>query len=274
MPPAKLFFQDDGPKEGPVVVLLHGFPLEHTMWDAQALHLLGKGFRVIRPDLRGHGLSPIVDEPATIERMVADIRVLCEQLKLTRFRLGGFSMGGYVALEFIRRHPERVESLLLVDTRAEPDSEAAKNGRRDLIAAIQTRGTGALLDAMLPKLLSEQTKKLNAKLVETVKGTILRTASQGAISALEGIMQRPDQRPTLGSIEVPTMVVVGAEDQITPLDAARVLQQGIRNAQLRIVTGAAHLVPMEQPEPLNHFLDHWVKGLTDMKHGWPAKEAL
>ena len=273
MPSAKLFYTDEGPKNGPPVVLLHGFPLDRTMWDEQAKKLVGQGFRVIRPDLRGHGKSPVVGEPSTMKHMVEDVLIILDQLKIDKFRLGGFSMGGYVALHLMHMHAARVEALLLVDTRAEPDSEEAKKGRRDTIDQMRARGNEVLVEGMLPKLLSDQTRKQRPELVERVRQTILNTPREGAIHALEGIMSRADQRPNLASIKVPTLIVVGAEDKITPPDAARVLQQGIAGSQLRIVTGAAHLVPMEQAEPLNHFLDHWTKGFTDKKQGAPWKEA-
>jgi 3-oxoadipate enol-lactonase len=271
MPTAKLSCKDEGPKDGPVVLLLHGFPLDHTMWDHQARYLVAKGFRVIRPDLRGHGKSPVVNETSSMEHMVHDVLRLCDELNVKKFRAGGFSVGGYVLLELLRRHPERVEGVLLVDTRAEPDSEEAKKGRRDFIDKIRSQGSNALVDVMLPKLLSDQTKKQHPGLVDQVRRLIMATPPEGAIRILEGMIERPDQRPSLGAIEVPTLVVVGAEDKLTPPDAAMVLQKGIANSQLRIVTGAAHLVPMEQPEPLNHFLDHWVKGFTDKKPGSPWK---
>ncbi len=273
MPPAKLSYTDEGPKTGPPVVLLHGFPLNSTMWDSQAKHLVSKGFRVIRPDLRGHGKTPAVAEPATMAHMVEDVLILLDKLKIDRFRLGGFSVGGYVALELVRMHARRVEALLLVDTRAEGDSEEAKTGRRDMIDQVRARGNIVLVEAMLPKLLSEQTRKQHPDLVEKVRKMIMDTPRDGGIHALEGMMARPDQRPNLGSINVPTLVVVGAEDKITPPDAAQILQKGIKGSQLRIVTGAAHMVPVEQPVPLNHFLDHWATGFADKKPGMPWKEA-
>lgn len=273
MPPTRLFYVDEGPKNGPPIVLLHGFPLNHTMWDAQAKYLSGKGYRVIRPDLRGHGQSPAVAEPATMLHMVEDVLIILDNLKITKFRLGGFSMGGYVALELTYRHAGRVEALLLVDTRAEPDTDDAKKGRRQTIDQIRARGNVVLVETMLPKLLSEQTTKQRPELVEQVRKMIMDTPRDGALHALEGIMQRPDQRPNLGSISVPTLIVVGAEDKITPPEAAQVMQRGIKGSQLRIVTGAAHTVPMEQPEPLNHFLDHWTQGFADKKPGLPWKKA-
>jgi 3-oxoadipate enol-lactonase len=271
MPPAKLEYRDDGPKNGSPVLLLHGFPLDAEMWDAQAKYLAGKGLRVIRPDLRGHGKSPSPDEPSTMERLVEDVLALMDRLGIDTFRLGGFSVGGYAALELIRRHGQRVTALLLVDTRAEPDTDQAKENRRNLIQQIRTRGAAALVEAMLPKLLSDQTRKSNPGLEARVRAKILRASAEGSIHILEGMMQRPDQRPNLASIKVPTLIVVGAEDKITPPEAARALQSGIAQSQLRIVTGAAHLVPEEQPEPLNHFLDHWLKGFVDKKPGMPWK---
>ncbi|HLE47357.1 MAG TPA: alpha/beta fold hydrolase [Candidatus Thermoplasmatota archaeon] len=256
-----LAYSDAGPADDPEpIILLHGYPLDRTMWDETAAHLVSQGRRIIRPDLRGHGLSPVVFEASTMERCADDVLGLANNLGIGRFRLGGFSLGGYVALELIRRQAERVAGLLLVDTRADPDSPEGQKKRDAAIARIRAEGMSPIADEMMPKLLSDLSRRRQPELEARVRRMITATLPQGAMNAVEGMRDRPDQRPHLGAIRVPTLIVVGAEDKLTPLDAAMVMQKAIPGAQVRIVTNAAHLTPLEAPEPFNHFLDHWVKG--------------
>lgn len=249
-----------GPNSIEPVVLLHGFPFHHSMWKAAADHLAAKGHNVILPDLRGFGKSPLEDEPSSMEAMAADLLALLDRLKLRRVKLGGFSVGGYVALEFIRRHPDRVGALLLCSTRAEPETTEGKEGRRKLIAAVRERGIDPVVEAMLPKLLTKTSTLKHPALARRVETLMRETPPQAAIRIIEGMRDRPDQRPHLRKVAVPTLVVVGAEDPITPPTASLEMVQQIPDAQVRIVTGASHMVPLEAPEPLHHFLDHWVSG--------------
>lgn len=249
-----------GPNSIEPIVLLHGFPFDHTMWKAAAEHLAAKGHCVILPDLRGFGQSPLEDEPSSMEEMTKDLLALLDHLRFRRVKLGGFSVGGYVALEFIRRHPDRVGTLLLCSTRAEADTTEGKEGRKKLIAAVRKDGIEPVVQAMMPKMLTKTTTMKDPALGRRVETFMRKTSPQAAIRILEGMRDRPDQRANLRKINVPTLVVVGAEDPITPPTASLEMTQEIPGAQVRIVTGAAHLVPLETPEPLHHFLDHWVSG--------------
>lgn len=250
----------EGPASGQTAVLLHGFPLNGSMWTAQSRHLAEGGFRVVVPDLRGHGRSPVGTGPATMEACARDVLQLADAVGAGRFWLGGFSMGGYVAFEICRLAPERLRGLLLSDTRAEPDTEEGRAARKELVQKLRQKGTVALEEAMGPRLVSELTRRARQGVWEMVQSMIHSTPVEGAIASLQGMMVRRDQRPLLAKIRVPTLIVVGAEDRITPPSDAVAMQRGIPGAQLRIVTGAAHMTPMEAPEAFNHFLDDWLKG--------------
>lgn len=227
------------------------------MWGAQVDVLRYQGCRVILPDLRGHGRSPVADEPATMQRCAADVAELLDELSIDRFVLGGFSLGGYVALEFARQHPGRLEGLLLVDTRAEPDSEDAKAKRYETAQAVRREGIGVLETSMIPKLLSERTRIERRDLMDQVRSMIRATSPEGAARALEGMAERPDQRPHLAALKIPTLIVVGEKDELTPPDASRAMAKAIHGSRLAIVPQAAHLVPLEAPHALNGALSSW-----------------
>jgi pimeloyl-ACP methyl ester carboxylesterase len=251
---------DKGPHTAaPPVILLHGFPLDHTHWAPQVQALEAAGVRVIAPDLRGLGKAPLGKGPATMALHAADIIRLADRLGLRRFSLAGFSMGGYVALELARVGGDRLAGLALVDTRAEPDSPEAAKGRVETAAKVRTIGMQVMVDAMLPKLL---TKDAPPALVDQVRRVILAQRPEGCAQCLLGMAERIDQRPHLSRIRVPTVVVVGAEDAITPPEAARVLAEGISGAHLVTVANAAHLTTLERPDAVNAAMVDWARKLS------------
>lgn len=252
---------DLGPRDGFPVILLHGFPLARGMWRHQAEALARDGFRVVLPDLPGHGRSASVDE-RSLATFAEAVLALADRLGLRRFALGGFSMGGYVAFEVVRRAPSRVAALMLVDTRAEPDSEEAQAGRHATAAKVRGQGAGVLVDAMLPKLLTERTRQEDPALADEVRRMILATPPEGAARALEAMAKREDQRVLLRELRVPTLVVVGEADALTPPSAAQVIADAVQGARLVVVPGAAHLTPMERPEGVTEPMRALLRGLT------------
>lgn len=248
---------DAGPRGAPAVILLHGFPLDHSMWSAQAAALKAAGFRVVVPDLRGFGKAS-VRAPSTMAAHAADVLRLADRAGLRRFALAGFSMGGYVALEVARQAPERLAGLALVDTRAEPDTEEARKGRAETAAKVRAQGVGVVAESMLPKML---TARAPPAMVEPVRAMMMRTPAEGAALALLGMGERADQRATLAHVRVPTLVVVGAEDPITPPAAAEAMAQAVPGARLVVVPGAAHLAPVEQAEAVSAAMVEWMRGV-------------
>lgn len=249
-----LAYRISGPATGLPVLLLHGFPLDLRMWDMQAKALAAMGHRVITPDLRGHGASPRPDVPATMARHAADVRRLADSLALDRFALVGFSLGGYVALEAMRMYPDRIMALGLVDTRAEPDSDEARKGRYATAEDVKQGGMVPLAERMLPKLLTEQTLKQRPELTERVRTMMQEAPPVGMIMGLLGMAERPDARPGLAQIDVPTSVVVGARDALTPPSAAQAMTNAIAQARLHIIADAGHLTPMEAPDAVTNAL--------------------
>lgn len=226
----------------PAILFVHGFPLDRMQW-APMLDALDGTFR-IAPDLRGFGASDAPDLGYSMATYAADLIALLDALGVERVVVCGLSMGGYIAFELARRAPERLRGLVLMDTRAEPDSPDARRNRDATAQQARDRGPSPIADAMLGRLLSERTPRTVA---ERVRGTIMATPVAGLVGALGAMRDRPDSTGLLGDLTVPTLVIVGEDDSITPPADARRLAEAIPNARLAVVSGAAHLPPIEQP---------------------------
>jgi len=237
----------DARGEGPAVVFLHAFPLGMFMWDAQAEALCGR-HRVVRFDARGFGGTPPDDEPLTMERIADDAAALLGLLGIEKAVVAGCSMGGYAAFAFVRRHPEKLAGLVLQDTRAGADGEEARKGRAELAARVLAEGAVAAAEAFVPKLVGETTRREQPGLVKTLRERILATSPRGIANALGGLADRADSRDTLGTIGVPTLVVVGEEDVLTPPAEAEAIASAIPASRLEVVPKAGHLSNLENPE--------------------------
>lgn len=232
--------------EGPAVVLLHGFPLNRSMWREQ-VKALSPRFRVITPDLRGHGESAATTDPAHMDEMARDLAALMDHLSIDSAVIAGLSMGGYVAFSFYRLFRERADALILADTRAGADSDERRRNRETQAIEIANKGIEGVVETLLPKLLAPDTLSRRPALVARVREMMAKTRPQGAISALHGMAARRDHTPLLGEIDVPTLIIVGSYDSVTPIEDAEELHRGVRGSQLEIIHGAGHLSNLEQP---------------------------
>jgi 3-oxoadipate enol-lactonase len=246
--------------EGPAVLFLHAFPLGLFMWEEQVAAVRAR-HQAIRFDARGFGGSPPGDGLLTMERIADDAACLLDQLGIGRAVVCGCSMGGYAALAMARRHADRLRALVLQDTRAGADTPEARQGRATLAEKVRKEGAGAAADAFLPKLLGETTKHERPAVVERVRAAILATSRQGIADALAGLAARADSSPTLREIRVPTLVVCGAEDTITPPAESEALQRGIAGSRLEILEGSGHLSNLETPDAYNAVLTRFLAGL-------------
>jgi len=238
---------------GPPLLLLHAFPLGLIMWDAQA-SALADSHQVIRFDCRGFGGSPPGDGLLTMERIADDAAGVLDRLGLPSAAVAGVSMGGYAALAMVRRHPDRIRALVLADTRAGADSPEAKANRAAQAEKVRRDGAAAIADAVLPKLLGATSHRERPELVARVRRIIEANPPRGITDALAGLAARADSTPTLREIRVPTLVVVGEEDAITPLADAEALQRGIAGSRLAVIPRAGHLSSLENPEEFNRQL--------------------
>jgi 3-oxoadipate enol-lactonase len=252
------------------LVLLHGFPHDRTLWAPQTSALLEHS-RCIAPDLRGFGETTLAEARAgqesagssvTMERYADDVAVLLDALEIDRAVIGGLSMGGYVAFAFWRRHRARVRALLLADTRPGADSEETRAKRRELIALALARGSGAVADAQITGMVGRSTREKHPEIVEAVHRMLERASVEGIVTALEAMLGRPDSTSTLASIDVPTLIVVGEEDVLTPPREARAMHAAIAGSRLEILAGAGHVSNFERPAAFNHVLGEFLAALV------------
>jgi len=245
---SEIRYEVDG--RGPAVLFLHAFPLGLFMWDAQA-EALRADHTVVRFDCRGFGASPPGDGLLTMERIADDAAALLDQLDIERAVVCGCSMGGYAAFAFVRKHADRVRGLVLADTRAGADAAEARRNRSLLAEKVMREGASAALEAFLPKLLGASTQRENAPLVGRLRERILAASPRGIADGLAGLAARADQTSLLREIRVPTLVVCGEEDVLTPPAEARALHAAIPGSRLVLVPRAGHLANLEQPEAFN-----------------------
>jgi pimeloyl-ACP methyl ester carboxylesterase len=244
--------------EGPPVVLLHPFPANHELWLPAAQQLASR-YRVILPDLRGHGDSGVGEGPATMAKHAADLNRVLDDAKIGRAAFAGVSIGGYVLFELWRRNRDRVSSLTLIDTKASPDTPEGRAGRLQSAADVLERGTEPFIDSMLPKLLGATTRHARPDLVEAARKMMLKMSPEDISLVLKGMAERPDSTPTLKTITVPTLILVGDEDTLTPVADAELMKQNISSSQMKIISKAGHYAVWEQSEEagkvLRQFLD-------------------
>lgn len=245
---------------GTPLILLHAFPLNADMWRPQLDHP-PVGWRLIAPDLRGFGGSPIDSEEVGIDDYAHDVLLLMEELSLSRAVIGGLSFGGYVAFGMFRRAPERFAGMILADTRSTADTDDGARMRRDLLQAIRREGIGILPEKQIPKLLGATTRRERPEVVAQVGRTITANPARGIEAAIVALMRRPDSTPDLSRIEVPTLIIVGEEDEITPVADARAMNAAIRGSALAILPGAGHLSNLEVPGAFSTTISGWVASI-------------
>ena len=240
---------------GRPVVLIHGYPFNRSLWNEQVADL-SHSYRVIVPDLRGFGESDASEGPATMDRMAQDVALLLDHLGISRAVIGGLSMGGYVALAFYKQFPSRVRALILADTRAQADTEEGKQTRAQQAEKALAEGMAGIADAMLPKLLTPDTVSKRPEIVKRVRDMMLKTKPEGTAAALLGMAQRDDQTQLLPQISSPALIVVGAEDAITPVADSEKMHNAIAGSRLVVLENAGHVSNLERTEEFNkHLLD-------------------
>jgi len=238
---------------GRPVVLIHGYPFNRSLWTEQ-IPALSNSYRVIIPDLRGFGETDASEGAATMNRMAQDVAELMDQLEIPRAVIGGLSMGGYVALAFYKQFPSRVRGLILADTRAEADTEEGKQTRAQQAEKALAEGMAGIADAMLPKLLTPDTVSKHPEIVLFVRDMMLKMKPEGAAAALRGMAEREDQTPLLSQISVPTLILVGAEDAITPVADSEKMHRAIAGSRLVVLENAGHVSNIERTQQFNDAL--------------------
>jgi 3-oxoadipate enol-lactonase len=253
----ELAYDDEG--TGPAIVFLHGFPFNRSMWFEQA-QVLKNHYRVIVPDLRGHGETEVTSE-AAMDQMADDIASLLDTLEISRAIIAGLSMGGYVALAFYRNFPLRVRALILADTRAQADTEEIKKNRAIQAEKALQDGMEGIADSLLQKLPAPETVTRRPEIIMRIREMMVQTQPEGAAAALTGMAQRADQTALLSRIIAPTLIVVGREDSITPVEDAEMMHREIGGSRLQIIEGAGHVSNLEKPKEFNEALQKFLDDL-------------
>jgi len=254
----RIGYDQDG--SGPPVVLIHGFPVNRTMWRPQVAALRDR-FTVITPDLRGFGESDLPTGTVTMDTYAADVLGVLDALGHQRFVLGGLSMGGYVAFRIIAAAPARVRALIMADSRAAPDADEARQRRYAAVTRIQHEGPDGFLRDFLGPLVGATTKAQRPQVAEAMRQITGTPPAQSLTAALVAIAERPDSRPLLPSIAVPTLVVVGEEDTVTPPAESRAIASAVPRARLATIPAAGHFSNLEVPEAFNRVVREFLEEL-------------
>ena len=253
---AEIFYEIRG--NGPPVVLLHPFPCHHEFWNPVAAALESR-YRLILPDLRGHGDSEIGEGPALMRKHAGDVARVLDAAGIGKAAFIGCSIGGYVLFEFWRRFRARVTSLVLCDTRPQPDTAEARANRFKAADAVLEQGTEPFIESMIPKLLGRTTLAARPDLVDGARAMMRKMSAENISMVQRGMAERPDSAADLKTIKVPTLIAIGEEDLLsTPADG-ELMRQNIAGSQLKVIPKAGHYAAWEQPEAvgmvLRQFLD-------------------
>jgi pimeloyl-ACP methyl ester carboxylesterase len=252
---------------GMPIVLVHGFPLDHSMWEAQ-IEALSRHWRVIAVDLRGFGGSQVTPGTVTMERMADDLSELLGALQIDEpVVMVGLSMGGYVAFQFRRRHGDRLRAMVLCDTRAIADTPEGAQGRHKLAEQTLTEGTAPVADAMLPKLFGPHVLESDREPVEATRRVMLANSPEGVAAALRGMAARPDVTDDLPQIALPVLVIVGQDDVISTVDEMRGIAQRIPACEFVVIPRSGHMTPLENPAAFNEAIEQF---LSRVERGGPA----
>ena len=246
--------------DGPPVLLLHPFPANHEFWLPVA-EALATRYRILLPDLRGHGESEVGEGPATMEKHAADIAHVLDHADVGRAPLVGVSIGGYAIFEFWRKYRGRVAALGLCNTKAPADGPEARAGRLQAANDVLERGTESFFESMIAKVMAKATREMRPDLVDGALRMMRKMSPEDVAQVQRGMVARPDSVEILKTINVPTLLITGDEDQLTGANEAELMRQHISGSQLRVIPKAGHYSPWEQPEQVSKLLRQFLDGL-------------
>lgn len=241
--------------KGLPILLVHGFPLDHTMWNAQ-IDELADTYRVIAPDLRGFGQSPLgtVDSQhgVTMEQFADELAELLDVLRIHEpVVFAGLSMGGYIGWQFVRKYSHRLRALVQLDTRAIADSDEARAGRLKMAENVADWGSERVAEMMAPKLFSPHALSTRPELMEDLRRVVGGTAPATIAAAQRGLAARPDVTAQLPAIQLPTLIVVGELDAISSAAEMRTIADAIPGAVFVEIPDAGHMTTVEKPAAVN-----------------------
>jgi pimeloyl-ACP methyl ester carboxylesterase len=255
---AEIFYRVLG--DGPPVILLHPFPVNHEFWLPVAQALETK-FRLILPDLRGHGDSGAGEGPAIMEKHAADLARVMDDADIGRAPMVGVSIGGYALFEFWRRHRGRIAALGLCNTKAPADVGEARAGRLQAANDVLERGTEPFFESMIPRVLAKTTRELRPDLVQGALRMMRKMSPEDVAQVQRGMAERLDSVDTLKTINVPTLLITGEDDTLTGVNEAELMRRHIPESEMRVIPKAGHYSPWEQPEEVGKLLRQFLERL-------------
>jgi len=256
---AEIFYEIRG--DGPPVVLLHPFPSNHEFWYPVAAALDSR-YRLILPDLRGHGESEIGEGPALMRKHASDLARVLDAAGVGKAAFIGCSIGGYILFEFWHRFRARVNSLVLCDTRPQADTAEARANRLKAADTVLEQGTEPFIESMIPKLMGRTTVAMRPDLIDGARAMMRKMSAEDISLVQRGMAERPDSVADLKSINVPTLIVIGEEDVLSPVADGELMRQNIVGSELKVIPKAGHYAPWEQPELVGKILRQFLDEVT------------
>ncbi len=257
---ARIYYERTG--DGPAMVLVHGYPLSGGLFRDNR-DALDDDYTVVTLDLRGYGQSTAPDSSATIETYAQDVLDVMTALDVDEALIGGMSMGGPIVFEMYRRAPERFRGMILIDTTPAPATPAEAGLWRGVANQARQQGVASLVPFLIKDMLTGRTRMEEPALAAYLSGIIEEASLEAAVAGANALRTRPDSRPTLPTIDVPTLILTGVEDSIYPFETARDLDAAIPNSTLSLPSGAAHAAIIEAADRANEAIRSWADGLDD-----------
>jgi len=251
-------YSDHGPDDAPVIIFIHGFPLNKSMWNMQ-VEAVKENYRVIAYDIRGHGDSDPGIDDFFIELFVLDLLRLMEKLRIEKSILCGLSLGGYIALNAVLKHPDRFDGLILNDTQCIADTPEIKENRCIAIISIKDKGVEQYAEESIKKLFAPESFTKKQNVIAGVKEMIISTPKQSLCNTLHALAERKETCTQLPEINIPVLIMVGKEDKITPIAAAQQMHEKMLNSKLEIIQHAGHLSNLENPIAFNTHLVNFLE---------------
>ncbi len=253
-----LYVIEQGNHDAMPVIFLHGFPFSHEMWKDQ-IELVGKEFRAIAYDIRGHGKSYVGEAQFTIEHHVDDLIGLLDYLEIPKVVIVGLSMGGYITLRALERHPDRFRAAVLCDTKSEADTNEGKIKRFDGMKNVRAQGSEAFAETFSKAVFAPESFNTRPEAVALIKDIITSTPALSIAGTLLALAARTDTTPSLGQIKIPTLILVGEKDVTTPPANSQLMHEKIAGSELHIIPAAAHMSNLENPSVFNQHLLSFLK---------------
>ncbi len=252
-------YEDEGKGNIPLI-FIHGFPFDKAMWQPQ-IDFFKKENRVIAYDIRGFGKSTFGTTQHSIDLYADDLILMMDALGIEKAIVCGLSMGGYILLNAVTRHPEKFAGIILADTQCFADTQAGKEKRFKTMEQIEAGGLFDFANGFVQNVFRKETLMDNKQLVEKIKATILSTSPTTIVAALNALAVREETCSLLNKILIPTLIICGREDMLTPIDKSAFLKENIINSSLQIIHNAAHLSNLEQPDSFNQHLKDFISAI-------------